>query len=117
MFSAGRFDHRLVSYPISSFFLRTLLLVFVVFIVHISIGFAEILNGRILEINKKHKFVVINLGEKDRIRKGAELLVYRDKKLIGKIEVEEIFEKMSSCKILPWFAEEEIKIDDGVLKP
>lgn len=78
---------------------------------------AEILNGRILEINKEFNFVIINLGKEEGVKKGMVFMVYREKKLIGKVEAEDVFQDMSSCAILPWFKKEEIKIDDGVLKP
>lgn len=78
---------------------------------------AEILNGKILEVNNEHNFVIINLGKGKKVKKGMVFLVYREKKLLGKVEVEEVFQDMSSCNILPWFQKEEIKMDDGVLKP
>lgn len=78
---------------------------------------AEIQNGKILEINKEFNFVIINLGKEEGIKKGMIFLVYREKKLLGKMEVEEVFQDMSSCNMLPWFKQEELKIDDGVLKP
>lgn len=78
---------------------------------------AEILNGRILEVNKDYNFVIINLGKEEGVKKGMVFMVYREKKLLGKVEAEDVFQDMSSCNILPWFEKEEIKIDDGVLKP
>lgn len=79
--------------------------------------YAEILNGKILEINREYNFVIINLGKRDGVKKGMVFMVYRDRRLIGKVEVEEVFNDMSSCVILPWVKNEEIRIDDGVLKP
>lgn len=78
---------------------------------------AKILNGKVLTVNKDFNFVIINLGKKDGIRKGMDFLVYRDKKLIGKVQVEETFSDMSSCVILPWVTSEVFKKDDGVMKP
>ena len=46
-----------------------------------------------------------------------EFFIYREKKLLGKVAVEEVFEDMSSCAILPWYKNEEMKINDGVMKP
>lgn len=78
---------------------------------------AGILNGRILEINHEYNFVIVNLGKEDGVKRGMIFLVYREKKLLGKVEVEDVFKDMSSCNILPWYEREEIRIDDGVLKP
>ncbi len=77
----------------------------------------KILTGKILTVNKEFNFVIINLGKKDNLKKGMVFLVYRENKLIGKIEVEETFKDMSSCLILPWITKEEFRRDDGVLKP
>jgi hypothetical protein len=77
----------------------------------------KILNGKILTVNKEFNFVIINLGKKDNLKKGIIFLVYRENKLIGKVEVEETFKDMSSCVIVPWISKEELKRDDGVLKP
>lgn len=79
--------------------------------------YAGILNGKILELNREYNFVIINLGKEDGVKKGMIFLVYRERKLIGKVEAEEVFQDMSSCIILPWYEKEEMKIDDGVLKP
>jgi len=78
---------------------------------------AEILNGKILAINNEHNFVIINLGKKDKVKKGMVFLVYREKKLIGKVEAEDVYKDMTSCVMLPWMTNEDFKIDDGVLKP
>lgn len=58
-------------------------------------------DGRVLVVNKEYNFVVINLGAKDGIKVGTNLLVYRDEKVVGKIEVEKLYETMSSATILP----------------
>jgi hypothetical protein len=77
----------------------------------------KILNGKVLAINEKYDFIIVNLGKKDNVKKGMIFLIYRDNKLIGKAQVEEVFKDMSSCLVLPWIREEQIKRDDGVLKP
>ena len=75
----------------------------------------KILNGKVLEVNRKFDFVIINLGKEDGIKKGMMFMVYRDKKLLGKVEAEDIFPKMSSCIVLPEWKQGNIKVDDGVL--
>lgn len=93
------------------------ILVTVILIILSSGLHAEILNGRILEINREYNFVIVNLGKEDGVKRGMVFLVYREKKLLGRVEVEDVFNDMSSCNILPWYESEEIKIDDGILKP
>lgn len=75
----------------------------------------KILNGRILAVNRKFDFVIINFGMEDGVKEGMIFMVYRDKELLGKVEVEEVFPKMSSCIVLPEWRQRTIKIDDGVL--
>ena len=77
----------------------------------------EVMNGKVLEVKDDYGFVIISIGKKDGVEKRMLFLVYRENKLLGKIEVEEVFDDMSSCVILPWYRDEEIKVDDGVLKP
>lgn len=93
------------------------ILVTVILIILSSGLHAEILNGRILEINREYNFVIVNLGKEDGVKKGMVFLVYRDKRLLGRVEAEDVFNDMSSCNILPWYESEEIRIDDGILKP
>lgn len=75
----------------------------------------KILNGRILEINRKFDFVIINLGREDGVKRDMMFMVYRDKKLLGKIKAEDVFPKMSSCIVLPEWKQGKFKLDDGVL--
>lgn len=75
----------------------------------------NVLNGRILEVNSKFDFVIINLGEEDGVERGMIFMVYRDKKLLGKVQAEDVFPKMSSCVILPEWKQATIRIDDGVI--
>ena len=77
----------------------------------------RIVNGVVLNVNYKHNLIIINLGKEDGVEKNMEFFIYREKKLLGKVAVEEVFEDMSSCAILPWYKNEEMKINDGVMKP
>lgn len=74
-----------------------------------------VLNGRVLEVNRKFDFAIINLGAEDGAIVGMVFMVYRDKKLLGKVCVEEVFPKMSSCAILPEWERARINVDDGVI--
>lgn len=75
----------------------------------------KILNGRILEVNRKFNFVIINLGKEDGVERGMVFMVHRDKKLLAKVEAEDLFPKMSSCIILPEWKQGSIKVDDRVI--
>lgn len=72
------------------------------------------MQGQVLVVNKEFAFVVVNIGEKDGI-KGAEILeVYRGNKLLGRVQVERIYDTMSSAVILLEFTKDEIKEGDIV---
>lgn len=72
------------------------------------------LEGQVLVVNKEFSFVVINLGEKDGLEDSAVLDVYRGRELLGKVQVERIYDTMSSAVILPRVTKGEIKEGDIV---
>ncbi len=72
------------------------------------------IEGQILVVNKEFAFVVINVGEKDGIKNAEVLDVYRGTELLGKVQVERIYETMSSAIILPQVTKQEIKEGDSV---
>lgn len=57
-------------------------------------------SGKILEVNKAYRFVIVNLGSDDGVSPGDTLFVSRRKALIGKVVVEETAQKYSAAKIL-----------------
>lgn len=58
------------------------------------------LEGQVLVVNKEFAFVVVNIGEKDGIKNSDILTVFRGTELIGKVQVERIYDTMSSAVIL-----------------
>ncbi len=73
-------------------------------------------SGTVLTVNREFNFVVVDIGEVDGLVKGTELIVHRGKKLIGKIRVEKVYDKMSAATIIPKWTQDEIKEDDSVKK-
>lgn len=73
-------------------------------------------SGFVLNINEKYQFCVISIGKQDGIAAGVDLIVYRGAKLIGKVKVERVFDKMSSAKIISLQKGEQITEDDSVRK-
>jgi chromosome segregation ATPase len=55
--------------------------------------------GNIVSINEENNFVVINLGEKDNIRVGDTLKVYRDRNAIGTVAVIQVRKDISAADI------------------
>lgn len=57
----------------------------------------DLLQGRILVINKEYAFVVINLGSQDGVSSGDVFSIYQKNKYIGDIIVERVDEAVSSA--------------------
>ncbi len=78
-----------------------------------GVGFGKLV-GQVLVVNKEFAFVVINLGQKDGLKESLVFDVYRGQQFLGKVQVERIYDTMSSAVILPEFNKEEIKEGDMV---
>lgn len=57
------------------------------------------LEGRIITVNDKHRFVVIDIGRDSGVQRGMPFNVYRAGKKVGKIEVIETRENIAACDI------------------
>jgi chromosome segregation ATPase len=57
------------------------------------------LEGHIITINAKHKFVVINLGKDNNVEVGMDFDVYRDEQRIGQVKVIETRQNIAACDI------------------
>jgi len=56
--------------------------------------------GKVLVVNREFHFVVINLGSKDGVKKGTRFAVLRSNKPIMSIEVDKLYDNMSSANML-----------------
>jgi len=66
-----------------------------------------IMQGTVLVVNKDYGFIVTDIGQDKNIQKGAKFDVMDGGKLLGKAEIEKVYDTMSSATILPGS-----KIDD-----
>lgn len=71
------------------------------------------IRGEIIQINKQHNFVIIDLGINKGFKKGALLAVYRDGQKIGEIRIIELRKEVSAADIVD--SKKEIKIGDEVV--
>ena len=55
----------------------------------------EAVYGKVLSVNKKFNFIVVNLGRRDGLKIGDELLVFRDNRNVGETFVEKIYDVIS----------------------
>jgi len=61
----------------------------------------ELLKGRVLVVNREYSFVVTDLGKDDGVENGMLVLVKDGTSLLGKAEVDKVYETMSSATVLP----------------
>lgn len=69
--------------------------------------------GRIITVNDKHRFVVIDIGRDKNTRKGMSFDVYRKGEKVGRIEVIETRKNIAACDIKE-MSVKHLKVDDTV---
>lgn len=69
---------------------------------------------QVLTVNKKFNFVVVNLGQRDGVKIGDELAIYRDENVIGRVQVEKLYDNFSAATILEEASNDEIQTSDVV---
>lgn len=70
------------------------------------------LQGKIINVNRRYNFVVINLGSQAGIKEGMIFEVFRGDKPLGKVEVIQLRQKIAACDIIQ--ANLALEIDDIV---
>jgi len=73
-------------------------------------------SGRVLVVNRKHNFVVIDIGKIHGLEKGVVLIVHRGSKFIGKAQVIKVYEKMAAADLVMDWMQDGVQISDGVKK-
>jgi myosin heavy subunit len=69
-------------------------------------------HGKVAVVEKDWGFVVLDVGEAQRVRPKTDFLVYRDKKLIGKVQVTLVSANTSIAQILPGYAGGSLRTGD-----
>ncbi len=75
----------------------------------------EDLKGSVLAVDPQWGFVVLNVGEKDGAREHGELLVSREGKLVGKVQITSVEGERSIANVVPGWQQAEIQVGDAVL--
>lgn len=73
------------------------------------------LKGKILAVDPKYNFVVLNIGEKQGVLENGKLLVNRDGKLIAKVRITKVEPERSIANVIPEWQQSEIMEGDQVL--
>jgi len=74
------------------------------------------LRGKVVTVNRKHNFVVINLGRKDGIEVGNSFSVHKRNNIVGYVEVIQIRNKIAAADIKDTKRGFHIEIDDIVVR-
>lgn len=63
--------------------------------------YKEMLRGRVLVVNKEYGFIVADLGQGDGVEQGMVFKVMDGNVFLGKVEINKIYDTMSSASVLP----------------
>ena len=74
------------------------------------------LKGKVLVVNERHGFVVVDLGARDGVEKGMVLIVHRERKFVGKCQVEKVYNRMAAADLVLDWMKDEAQVGDGVRK-
>lgn len=79
----------------------------------IQIQEVSTVKGEIVQVNKQHNFVIINLGINKGSKEGDLLGIYQDRQKIGEIRIIELREEVSAADIVD--SKKEIRVGDEVV--
>lgn len=77
---------------------------------------SDTLIGKVIKIDKKYAFVVLDLGNRDSLRVADILSVYRNSRFVGKVRVERLEDDRSAAIILPDWQNTQFRVGDEVKK-
>ena len=72
----------------------------------------EGLRGKVALVNDKWGFLVLNIGNADKVRRTAQFLVYRDSHLIGKVQITSVGPNTSIAQMLPEYRHATPRVGD-----
>jgi hypothetical protein len=73
------------------------------------------LRGKILAVDPKYDFVVLDIGEDQGVKRRGEMMVDRDGKLLGKVKIYSVQKDRCVANIMPGWNQGEILEGDEVL--
>lgn len=73
------------------------------------------LKGKILVVDPKWEFVVLNIGENQGVLRDGVMMVHRDSKLVGKVRITNVMADRCVANILPGWKLDDIREGDEVL--
>ncbi|HMP72906.1 MAG TPA: hypothetical protein PKE55_06530 [Kiritimatiellia bacterium] len=73
------------------------------------------LTGRVIVVNKDWNFVVIDLGSEQGMVPEAEMLIHRDDRLIGKVQITDVSRALAIAELKADWLQDEVKEGDFVV--
>lgn len=72
--------------------------------------------GQVSAIQDRWGFVVLNIGEQQKVRADTQFMVYRDTKLVCKVQVVSVGQNTSIAEVMPDFQRGYPRVGDNVLR-
>ncbi|MDA7618544.1 rod shape-determining protein MreC [Verrucomicrobia bacterium] len=73
------------------------------------------LEGAVLSVDADWGFVIIDVGENHGVRQNGQLMVSRDGKLVGKVQISSVESERSVANVLPGWLQTNIQVGDAVI--
>ena len=73
------------------------------------------LRGHVTSVQEKWGFLVLDVGQAQRVQPNAEFLVYRDTKLIGKVQVVSVAANNCIAQIMPEYLRSTPSVGDIII--
>lgn len=73
------------------------------------------LKGSIIQVDPKYEFVVLNIGERDGVKRRGEMLINRNGRLIGKVQITSVLPDRSVANVIKAWKQDEPFEGDQVL--
>ena len=61
----------------------------------------QLLQGKVLVVNKEYSFIVTDIGQDKNVQKGAKFDVMDGARTLGQVEIDKVYDTMSSATVLP----------------
>lgn len=71
--------------------------------------------GSVTQVDNNYRFVVLNLGVEDGLKKNGKMIVTRDDKLIAKVQLVRVEPRSSVANLLPGWVNGEVQAGDRVM--
>lgn len=81
----------------------------------IVISSSQMPAGRVLSVDKENEFLILNLGEKDGLKPGFLMSIYRGNDYLGDVKISRVQPEMSAADFIPPFSSQKVRKDDHVV--